>query len=158
MKHSSPLPGGGFFVLGGGTVELKVARQVRSEVSVTLPPAQPPPVQPANCEVLPAVAVSVTGVPTGNCVRHSVDCVPQSMPSGADFMLPKPVPPIAMVSVFIPPTGVSVAPAGLTTYAVVPWGLIATASGLVPTLGTVSSTAPLLAARMLSEPLSRFTT
>jgi hypothetical protein len=110
---------------GGGVLELNVAVQVLL-ASMETTVAQPVPLQPTKDEPLAAVAVRVTLVMNGYCARQEV---PQWMPAGLDVTVPMPLPPRTTVRERMPPTSTTEFPVSRVTYAVVPLGLMAMASG-----------------------------
>jgi hypothetical protein len=79
-------------------VVLKVAVTLvlAAKVTVQVPvPLHPPPDQPVNVELVPAVAVSVTAVPLAKLALH---VAPQLMPAGMLLIDPVPVPVLCTVS------------------------------------------------------------
>jgi hypothetical protein len=79
---------------------LKVAVTVSLALSVTVQvvpaPLQPPPDQPTNAELVPAVAVRVTEVPVE---KPALQVAPQLMPAGVLATAPVPLPFTATVSI-----------------------------------------------------------
>jgi len=81
-------------------LELNVAWTLLSEPSVTLqlvPEADSQPDQPANTDPLPAVAVSVTGVPAGSVALH---VAPQLIPFPET--VPEPTPAVETLRAWVP--------------------------------------------------------
>src|SRR5262245_36263041 len=153
VAMKQPLPG--FCCDGGGALELNVAVQVLLSSMVRTGP-QPLPLQPVKTEPLPGVAVRATLVPNGNCARQEV---PQLMPAGFEVTVPMPVPPRTTVRERMPPTSTTEFPASRVTYAVVPLGLMAMASGVpLPTGNGTPITAPVAPSSSVTLSVPWFTT
>src|SRR5215510_12985542 len=76
------------FCGGGGWVNVAVTSTASIMVTVQSPvPEQPPPLQPAKVEPMPADAVSVTTEPTSKPAKQ---VRPQSIPTGSKVTVPLP--------------------------------------------------------------------
>jgi hypothetical protein len=90
------------WVTGAAAAKVAVTLCAADTVSAHGPmPEQPPPLQPANWLPGSGIAVSVTAVPVWNVGAQPALLMPQDMPPGFTLTVPRPVPTIAIATVWV---------------------------------------------------------